>query len=215
MTSTVKPRRKPSQSRAWMTSVAIQDAFLLLLIERGYAKTTMREIAAVAGVGLGTLYLYFPGKESIAAVTIRTRLRKLTSALSEAARAAGSASLVAMVRILAAVQVQALCSERDAWRALLFLERRISAPASYRTGYMEYVAVWRDAFAAASDWPRELAPGTVASQAFAIVDGMTQQALLVQDGCPQPADLLADVEAAVAGYLRGVQARVRPAARAG
>ena len=78
MNSTVKPRRKPSQSRAWMTTGAIQDAFVLLLVERGYEKVSMREIAGVAGVGLGTLYLYFPGKDSIAAVTVRSRLRNGT-----------------------------------------------------------------------------------------------------------------------------------------
>jgi AcrR family transcriptional regulator len=205
MASVVKPRRKPSQSRAWMTSIAIQDAFLLLLVERGYAKTTMREIATLAGVGLGTLYLYFPGKESIAAVTIRTRLRKLTTTLAAAAGAAVPATLAQIVHALAAVQVRTLCAEPDAWRALLFLERRISAPGTYRAGYMEYVDVYRDAFAAASDWPAGLEAGPIALQAFAIVDGMTQQALLVQDTVPEADALLADVESAVAGYLRSVR----------
>ena len=31
MNSIVKPRRKPLQSRAWMTTGAIQDAFVMLL----------------------------------------------------------------------------------------------------------------------------------------------------------------------------------------
>ena len=86
MTATVKPRRKPSQSRAWMTSSAIQDAFVLLLVERGYEKVSMREIAGVAGVGLGTLYEYFPGKDSIAAVTVRSWMRRQAAAVAAAAR---------------------------------------------------------------------------------------------------------------------------------
>ena len=65
----VTPRRKPLQARAWMTSGAIQDAFVLLLVERGYEKTSMRAIADVAGVGLGTLSLYVPGTASIAGVS--------------------------------------------------------------------------------------------------------------------------------------------------
>ena len=49
MDITVKPRRKPSQSRARMTYAAIQDAFFLVLLEKGYEKTSMRDISNVAG----------------------------------------------------------------------------------------------------------------------------------------------------------------------
>src|SRR5262245_65547270 len=117
MTSTVKPRRKPLQSRAWMTSGAIQDAFVLLLIERGYDKISMREIAGVAGVGLGTLYQYFPGKESIAAVTVRSWMRKQAAVVAAAAQAPGARTLAQTVGDLAAAHLCALLDHADAWRA--------------------------------------------------------------------------------------------------
>ncbi|WP_244123551.1 TetR/AcrR family transcriptional regulator, partial [Burkholderia gladioli] len=40
-------RRRPRQSRAQATSDALQQAFVQLLLERGYAKATIREIALV------------------------------------------------------------------------------------------------------------------------------------------------------------------------
>ncbi len=203
----VKPRRKPSQSRAWMTSGAIQDAFLLLLVEHGYEKVAMREIAAVAGVGLGTLYQYFPGKDSIAAVTVRARLRKLAATAAAAVTEPRSRTLEETVRVLAAVHIRTLLAQADEWRALLFLERRITPPEVYRELYKEFVYLFRNAFAAASDWRPTIDPERTAFHAFSIVDAMAQQALLVRDVCPDADELLRDVEGAVNGYLGSVFSR--------
>lgn len=204
MNPTLKPRRKPSQSRAWMTSGAIQDAFVLLLVERGYEKVSMRDIAAVAGVGLGTLYLYFPGKDSIAAVTIRSQLRRLAAFEKAAAAAAGPCTLSQTIRALAQAHVRTLLSQPAEWTALLFLERRISSPQAYRELYKEFVYLFRDAFAAASDWPAELDRERTAYNAFSIVDAMAKHALLVQDTCPDADELVGDVECAVNGYFVGL-----------
>jgi AcrR family transcriptional regulator len=200
MNSTVKPRRKPSQSRAWMTSRAIQDAFVLLLVEHGYEKVSMRDIAAVAGVGLGTLYLYFPGKESIAAVTVRSRLRKV-AALEAGAVPPLPRTLAETIHALAQAHVHTLLGQAAEWTALLFLERRITAPEVYRELYKEFVSLYRDALVAASDWPAELDRDRAAFNAFSIVDAMAKHALLVQDTCPDANELAGDVECAVNGYF--------------
>lgn len=210
MLSVVKPRRRPLQSRAWMTTGAIQDAFVLLLVEHGYEKVAMREIAAVAGVGLGTLYLYFPGKESIAAVTVRTRLRKLAAELALAAQAPMPRTLQQVVHALVAPQVGTMLGRPDEWRALLSLERRISSPDSYRVLYREFVDLYRDALAAASDWPAALDPQSTAFTVFAMADAVVNQALLVQESCPDPAAVATDVECALLAYLRARAAACAP-----
>ena len=202
MNPTVKPRRKPSQSRAWMTSGAIQDAFLLLLLERGYEKVSMREIAAVAGVGLGTLYLYFPGKDSIAAVTVRSWLRKQAAAVAMAGQALEPRTLEQIARALAAAHVRTLLRQAAEWRALLFLERRISSTESYREIYREFVLMFRDALAVASDRPRTLDLDRSAFMIFSVVEAVAMQALLVQEPCPGAEALVRDAEFAVTGYLR-------------
>jgi AcrR family transcriptional regulator len=203
MASSVKPRRKPSQSRAWMTSGAIQDAFVLLLVERGYEKVSMREIASVAGVGLGTLYQYFPGKGSIAAVTVRTWMRRQAAAVAAAARSAAPRTLEQTARELAAAQVGALLEHPEAWRALLQVERAISSPASYRELYRESVQMFRSAFAAASDWPPGLDGQRIAFNAFTIVYAMTAQSLLVFDSDIDAVQVANDVQSALTSYLDG------------
>jgi AcrR family transcriptional regulator len=47
------------------TRRAILDAALVLFRERGFDSTTMRDIAAAAGVALGAAYYYFPSKEAL------------------------------------------------------------------------------------------------------------------------------------------------------
>ena len=205
MASTVKPRRKPSQSRAWMTSSAIQDAFVLLLVERGYEKVSMREIASVAGVGLGTLYEYFPGKDSIAAVTVRSWMRKQASAVAAAAQATAPRTLEQTVVALATAHAGGMLDQADAWRVLLHVERAISSPASYREIYREFVALFREAFVAASDWPAALDPQRTAFNAFTITNALAGQALLVGDAIPDVDPLVRDVLCAVTGYI-GTQA---------
>lgn len=209
MSPTVKPRRKPSQSRAWMTSGAIQDAFVLLLVERGYEKVSMRDIAAVAGVGLGTLYLYFPNKASIAAVTVHSRMRKL-AALEAAAAPVPAGKLADTVRALVQAHVGTLLGHAAEWKALLFLERRISSEEAYRELYKEFVYLFRDAFVAASDWPAACDPDRTAFNAFSIVYAMSKQALLVQDVCPGVDELIGDVECAVNGYLQSSRRSAHP-----
>jgi len=208
--STVKPRRKPVQSRAWMTTRAIQDAFVLLLVERGYENVSMREIAGVAGVGLGTLYLYFPSKDSIAAVTVRSWMRKQAAILAAAGQVTSPRTLEQTIGTVVAAHVQGVLGQATEWRALLCVERRISSPASYREIYREFVHLFRDAIVAASDWPAALDPLRTATNAFAMIDAIVEQALLVQDVCPDAQELAHDVECAVIGYVRAAQERRRP-----
>ena len=47
------------------TRSAIIDAALRLFRERGYEATTMRAIAAEAGVSVGNAYYYFESKEQL------------------------------------------------------------------------------------------------------------------------------------------------------
>ena len=48
----------------------IIDSALDLFASHGYSRTTTRDIAAAAGVAVGTIFNYFPAKESLAMVVI-------------------------------------------------------------------------------------------------------------------------------------------------
>lgn len=66
---------------------AIFYAAIELFAARGFASASMRDIAARAGVGLGTIYDYFPGKDAILLHFLREVLEYLCWTLEEAGRA--------------------------------------------------------------------------------------------------------------------------------
>ena len=58
-------RKMPSQERSRKTMAAIYEAAANIFASSGYAEATTDQIAQRAGVSIGTLYNYFPSKESI------------------------------------------------------------------------------------------------------------------------------------------------------
>ncbi|MGB3651848.1 MAG: TetR/AcrR family transcriptional regulator [Rivularia sp. (in: cyanobacteria)] len=58
-------RKLPQQERSRITVEAILEATAHILAEEGYDKTNTNHIAERAGVSIGSLYQYFPNKESL------------------------------------------------------------------------------------------------------------------------------------------------------
>jgi AcrR family transcriptional regulator len=61
----LNPRKTPLQPRAQQTVDAILEATARILVKHGWARTNTNRVAEVAGVSIGTLYQYFPNKESL------------------------------------------------------------------------------------------------------------------------------------------------------
>ncbi len=59
-----KPRKKPRQARSRETVACILEAAARVFEAEGYEATTKR-VAEVAGVGIGSLYEYFPNKDAL------------------------------------------------------------------------------------------------------------------------------------------------------
>jgi AcrR family transcriptional regulator len=67
-----KPRKTAAQDRSRATVDALVEATARILVREGFDKASTNRIAEVAGVSVGSLYQYFPSKESlVAAVTER------------------------------------------------------------------------------------------------------------------------------------------------
>ena len=64
------PRKEPTQDRARATVESILAATARILVKEGYEGATTNKIAATAGVGVGSLYQYFPSKEALVASLI-------------------------------------------------------------------------------------------------------------------------------------------------
>ena len=61
------PRKSPRQARSKALVTAILDATAQVLVERGYAGSSTNLIASRAGVSIGSIYQYFPNKDSLIA----------------------------------------------------------------------------------------------------------------------------------------------------
>ncbi len=78
------PKKLPKQPRAQETFDAIVDACARLLPARGYAGVTTNHIAAAAGVGIASVYEYFPGKDAIVAQVAERFVRRVLARLEVA-----------------------------------------------------------------------------------------------------------------------------------
>ncbi len=59
------PRKLPKQERSRITVEAILEATTHILVEEGYQNANTNRIANRAGISIGSLYQYFPNKESL------------------------------------------------------------------------------------------------------------------------------------------------------
>lgn len=69
------PRRRPQQSRSRELVRAIREAGLAILAEQGAVGLTTNRIAERAGVGIASLYRYYPDKEAILADLFDEKVR--------------------------------------------------------------------------------------------------------------------------------------------
>jgi AcrR family transcriptional regulator len=65
-----KPRKSASQDRSRATVDALIEATARILVREGFDKASTNRIAEAAGVSIGSLYQYYPGKEALVAAVI-------------------------------------------------------------------------------------------------------------------------------------------------
>ncbi|MGH7805333.1 MAG: TetR/AcrR family transcriptional regulator, partial [Candidatus Binatia bacterium] len=125
------PRKAPRQERAKANVEAIVDAAAHLLRERGWAALTTNHIAARAGVSIGTLYQFFPGKEAVVAALAERTIRRHFEAViddlpSALARKTPEEALTLLVRRIVAM----LAADRRLYAVLLREVPFLRSPAS-------------------------------------------------------------------------------------
>jgi AcrR family transcriptional regulator len=195
-------RRRPRQSRALQSEKALQDAFVRVLLERGYAKTTIREVAGVAGVGVGTFYEYFGNMRSLAAKWISDTVKDAERKLRQSFENGRGQPLDALVDAMIDTQVRTIVADAQTWTLLFTLERQISAPSAFRRHYDTWVNAWHDALACACDAPPPDRLPLVARMAHAITYGWISQCLLTAEPPLSEQVLRSELRLAVRGYLQ-------------
>jgi AcrR family transcriptional regulator len=146
-----RPRRTPTQERSRVTVGAILQAAARVLVAEGAGAASTNRIARIAGVGIGTLYQYFPSREAIFGALASQHAEEMLALLARHAGPLGDAppevAVPAFIRAMAAAHAiapklhlaltetllssgpEALAAIRDPGRALVraWLERHRGA----------------------------------------------------------------------------------------
>jgi AcrR family transcriptional regulator len=132
--SLTTPRKHASQERSRVTVDALVEATARLLVREGFDKASTNRIAQEAGVSVGSLYQYYPGKEALVAAVIDRHNRQLMQVVRAALAGVAALPLEKAMRKLVAVAI-------DAHRIDPKLHR-VLAEQIPRTGRLEKVAAF-------------------------------------------------------------------------
>jgi len=102
-----KPRKKASQDRSRATVDALIEATARILVKEGFDKASTNHIAATAGVSVGSLYQYFPSKESLVAAVMERHSMELMRAVRGTAAEVAALPMEQAVRKLVATAIEA------------------------------------------------------------------------------------------------------------
>lgn len=112
-------RRVPMQKRAREKYDAVLDACTVVLAREGYNGTTTSNIAGEAGVAIGSLYEYFPNKESIFSAYLESRIGTIMDFLVKRAPTDGVYSSENAMRDLLSIAVKATQRNQELLRVLV------------------------------------------------------------------------------------------------
>jgi AcrR family transcriptional regulator len=167
------------------------------LRERGYARTTARDLVAASGTNLASIGYHFGSKEALlnqALAETFAEWAERVRALALAAAPAGSTDPA----LLVAASLQAMYTSFAEYRALGVAFVEALAQAEHRPELRaQLAAVYRDSRAQVARMVTEAVPGLSPAQAtamasfeIAMCDGLLVQWLLDPDGAPTGVELV-------------------------
>lgn len=174
----VSPRKRPSQSRSRATVEAIVQATARVLLKDGYEACSTNRVAETAGVSIGSVYQYFPNKESLVVAVMERHLTELQEAMAARLGELGSADLPTTVREMVRALLEVNRIQPKLHRALLEQVPRIGAMKRLHELHDQYeplVTAWLEAHREELDLPN---PGIAAYVIIAAAEGVVTRVLL-------------------------------------
>ncbi|SAL01840.1 TetR family transcriptional regulator [Caballeronia pedi] len=189
---TFRPRKAPAQSRSEATVASIVEAAAQVLESEGFEGFNTNAVARRAGVSIGSLYQYFPGKDALTVALIHRESARFHEDASVAlTKRSGKAALEYLIGAAVRQQLQRPMLAR----LLDIAEGRPALRDETAKGEMSELVGTIVGRAA----PRHPRPDVAAHDLLAIVKGMVDAA--GERGERDLDDLERRVRAAVFGYL--------------
>src|SRR5262249_40590038 len=101
------PRKHASQERSRATVDALIEATARILVREGFDRASTNRIADQAGVSVGSLYQYFPGKDALVAAVIDRHRDELSKVARGALAKASGQPIRQAIRTLVAAAIEA------------------------------------------------------------------------------------------------------------
>lgn len=117
------------QARSTATVEAIAEATIQVLLNDGPDRLTTTRVAERAGVSVGTLYQYYPNKQSLLFSVLESHLDKVSSAVEAACKGAHGKPLAEMVSEVVDAFVAAKVERPDISNALYRIAAEVDGPA--------------------------------------------------------------------------------------
>ena len=211
-TAAVAPPRTRKLRRGPLTRKQILDASLKLFSEKGFARTSVRDIAQAAGITDAAIYYHFASKRELFEALIEER--GFTAALEGLERAEVDIPPGEAIPLIATNALQMMYANRDLMK-LLLVEAMAEDPVAAEE-YGILVQRWKRAEARIlklyagqgalhTDHIEELAQQLVVTVIGAFVDYlmMPRPAAPVDDATPPP-ELICHVQAAMQHIVQGI-----------
>lgn len=199
---TVAPRKHARQERSRSMIDALLEATARVVSQAGLDRATTNRIADVAGVSIGSLYQYFPGKEALLAALIEREAQHDLAAMREVMAACAHLPLSQAVARSVAALVQRHARDPALYRWMLTWVPALGQHPKVRAVAAEGRALLRDALGARRG---ELAPGVEPAMAAMIlgsaVEAAIHTAIFERPESLRDGTLAAELERLCARYL--------------
>jgi AcrR family transcriptional regulator len=124
-----EPRKTPIQTRSTATVQAIHEAAIQVLLSQAAERFTTTRVADRAGVSVGTLYQYYPNKQSLLFSVLEDHLNRVATKIEAACEAARHKPVTEMMREMVEAFVDAKMERADISVALYRVSAEVGGTA--------------------------------------------------------------------------------------
>jgi len=202
----LEPRKRPVQARSAATVDAILEATIQVLLRIGKERLTTTNVAARAGVSVGTLYQYFPNKRSLLQAVLQRHLEGVTEAVETVCRQHKGKPLQEMASALVSAFLEAKMQDVETSVALYSVSSDVDAIKNVKRTAVRFNAAISGMLTTASEPPTK-DPELLASLLQGAMAGVSRRLLESDDPEKHLDPFRQELIVFVSSYLQASSAR--------
>jgi len=133
-----EPRKTPIQASSTVTVEAISQATIQVLLSHGAERLTTTRVAERAGVSVGTLYQYYPNKQSLLFTLLEHHMNHVAARVEAACESACHKPIAEMVKEMVEAFVDAKMERADISVALYRVSADVGGPMLMKRSSQRY-----------------------------------------------------------------------------